>query len=70
MNPHKCPDGYQCRVPQYIADAPGKCVQFCGGIAAIQCTDPSDQCVDDPNDDCDPKKGGADCGGICASKPN
>ena len=22
-------------------------------------------CVDDPRDDCDPKKNGADCGGIC-----
>jgi hypothetical protein len=23
-------------------------------------------CVDAPNDDCDPLRGGADCGGICA----
>ncbi|HVH41092.1 MAG TPA: hypothetical protein VM925_02080 [Labilithrix sp.] len=65
MNPHACPDGYRCRLPQHVADVPGKCVQFCGGIAAFQCTDPNEQCIDDPTDDCDPNKGGADCGGIC-----
>ena len=38
--------------------------QVCGGIAAVQC--PAGQtCVDDPADTCDPKKGGADCSGIC-----
>lgn len=37
---------------------------FCGGFAGIAC--PADmRCVDDPHDDCDPDKGGADCGGIC-----
>ena len=44
-----------------------KCVsneQFCGGIAGIRC--PAGQkCVDNPNDGCDPARGGADCGGIC-----
>jgi hypothetical protein len=36
----------------------------CGGIAGIKC--PGGQtCVDDPSDTCDPKKGGADCPGIC-----
>lgn len=38
--------------------------QFCGGIAAIPCPG-NGKCVDDPSDDCDPAKGGADCGGIC-----
>ena len=38
--------------------------KFCGGIAAFQC-DPGFDCVDDPSDSCDPKSGGADCGGIC-----
>ncbi len=37
---------------------------FCGGIAAIPCPD-GYTCVDDPSDGCDPRRGGADCGGIC-----
>ena len=42
---------------------------FCGGIAGIQC--PAGQsCEDDPNDGCDPKAGGADCGGICVGEPS
>lgn len=40
----------------------------CGGITGKQC--PSDLiCVDDPKDDCDPTRGGADCSGICVAKP-
>jgi len=36
----------------------------CGGIAGLVC--PSGlECVDDPNDDCDPAQGGRDCGGVC-----
>jgi hypothetical protein len=66
MNPHSCPDGYHCRLPDFIADAPGKCVQFCGGFGNFQCSDSSEQCIDDPTDTCDPNNGGADCGGICA----
>jgi len=37
---------------------------FCGGIAGFPCPDDL-VCVDDPSDDCDPRAGGADCGGIC-----
>jgi hypothetical protein len=37
---------------------------FCGGIAAFQCPG-GGSCVDNPNDGCDPARGGADCGGIC-----
>jgi hypothetical protein len=38
--------------------------RLCGGIAGIAC--PSGfVCVDDPRDDCDPERGGADCGGVC-----
>lgn len=37
---------------------------FCGGIAAFPCPG-AGQCLDDPNDDCDPENGGADCGGVC-----
>ena len=47
--------------------------QFCGGIAAFECDclckdGQAPVCVDDPNDGCDPAKGGADCGGICQCK--
>lgn len=36
----------------------------CGGLAGKPCPDGM-TCVDDPSDDCDPAKGGADCMGIC-----
>jgi hypothetical protein len=36
----------------------------CGGIAALKCSQFT-YCVDNPNDNCDPQHGGADCGGIC-----
>lgn len=36
----------------------------CGGFAAIACPGAS-TCEDDPDDDCDPTNGGADCGGVC-----
>jgi hypothetical protein len=38
--------------------------QLCGGIAGFQCP-AGKTCVDDPVDDCDPARGGADCSGIC-----
>lgn len=41
---------------------------FCGGFANIQCTNPNEECVDNPNDSCDVNNGGADCGGICQPK--
>jgi hypothetical protein len=49
-------------------DHAGECAPvgpFCGGIAGIPCPG-SGQCVDNPNDGCDPKAGGADCGGSCS----
>ncbi|MGK4001509.1 hypothetical protein WMF31_02715 [Sorangium sp. So ce1036] len=40
----------------------------CGGITGRGC--PGDnRCVDDPNDDCNPRRGGADCGGLCVGAP-
>jgi len=38
--------------------------QMCGGIAGFPCPD-GKKCVDDPSDNCDPARGGADCSGIC-----
>jgi hypothetical protein len=36
----------------------------CGGFTGKQC--PAGlACIDDPNDDCDPLRGGADCPGVC-----
>jgi hypothetical protein len=36
----------------------------CGGFGGFGCPG-AGRCIDDPNDDCDPQNGGADCGGIC-----
>jgi hypothetical protein len=36
----------------------------CAGFAGVPCNGAA-ECVDDPSDDCDPKNGGADCGGLC-----
>jgi hypothetical protein len=38
---------------------------MCGGLAVMSCKNKTDKCVDDPRDDCDPEKGGADCSGVC-----
>ncbi len=38
--------------------------QYCGGIAALECS-PGYTCVDDTTDSCDPMNGGADCSGLC-----
>jgi hypothetical protein len=38
--------------------------QMCGGIAGFPCPE-GKKCVDDPSDNCDPARGGADCIGIC-----
>jgi hypothetical protein len=37
---------------------------YCGGFAGIACPE-GYVCKDDPLDDCNPDKGGSDCGGIC-----
>jgi hypothetical protein len=50
-----------------LADPPGGGA-FCGGIAGIPCASGC-VCVDDPRDDCSPKRGGADCSGICRPAP-
>jgi hypothetical protein len=53
-------------------DDTGICVKknpFCGGFAGFKCRDVGAKCVDDPSDDCDPKRGGADCSGLCVVPP-
>jgi hypothetical protein len=60
----KCSAGTHCQASD---DGGAGCVSdgpFCGGIAGIDCPGLG-QCGDDPNDGCDPKNGGADCGGRC-----
>lgn len=43
-------------------------LQFtCGGITGRGCPG-TNKCVDDPNDDCNPRRD-ADCGGICVGNP-
>ena len=52
-----------------VSDGSNPAGRFCGGIAGIPCPG-GFVCVDDPRDDCDPTKGGADCGGVCVQKEN
>jgi hypothetical protein len=40
----------------------------CGGFAGLLCPE-GKICIDNPNDDCDPQNGGADCIGICIDEP-
>lgn len=78
--PRKCGGllGLQCNKGETCIDDPkspcgiavdclGICIveQFCGGFAGFPCEKKGDTCIDDPRDDCDPKNGGADCGGLC-----
>ena len=52
-------------------DHPGECAkpkpQACGGITGAKCPD-YQTCIDDPSDNCDPSRGGANCPGICVGK--
>jgi hypothetical protein len=72
VSPVSCPKGEICIDDPYrggcgqACDMPGICVEpvFCGGFAGLRCKD-GKRCVDDPRDRCDPKHGGADCGGMC-----
>jgi len=57
----RCAAGTHCEAGSCIPDEPQ---QLCGGIAGFPCPG-AGKCVDDPSDDCDPKQGGADCGGMC-----
>ncbi|AEO55816.1 hypothetical protein MYCTH_2300032 [Thermothelomyces thermophilus ATCC 42464] len=52
-------------VTKTTASPPEPTYQFCGGFANIQCENENHVCIDAPDDNCDPRNGGADCGGIC-----
>lgn len=70
--PKSCPPAQVCVDDPYAGgcgmacDMPGICVEptFCGGIGNIKCPD-GKMCVWDNRSDCNPMKGGRDCGGIC-----
>lgn len=63
-----CPVDTECEVidgeASCTAVEPTPTAPFCGGIAGFECPG-AGSCVDDPADDCDPERGGADCGGLC-----
>jgi hypothetical protein len=75
-NYRQCAEGWTCIKNPFKpgcgpeCDGLGICVQdkLCGGFAGFSCGIKGQICVDDPRDDCDPKKGGADCGGLCMFK--
>lgn len=73
--PLECSDGHACvDDPRkdgcgMDCDDTGICVpvegvEMCGGFAGFPCPEGL-LCIDFPNDSCDPKNGGADCGGMC-----
>jgi hypothetical protein len=49
-----------------VCIAPTSSGHQCGGFAGLPCP-ANEDCVDDPNDSCDPNHGGADCSGICVT---
>lgn len=68
-----CDEGYVCITDPYTpgcgpaCDGLGICVRdkLCGGFAGFDCEEKDQVCHDDPRDECDPKYGGSDCGGLC-----
>jgi hypothetical protein len=57
--------GAETSPPEPATPAPAEARgRFCGGIAAFRCPGEG-VCVDNPDDGCDPARGGADCGGVC-----
>lgn len=54
--------------PPVASCVPNAPVISCGGIAGRPCPG-AGVCVDDPADSCNPKTGGADCGGVCTCSP-
>jgi len=57
----RCAAGTHCDDGACIPDQTSV---FCGGIAGFPCPG-AGQCEDVAGDGCDPKHGGADCGGAC-----
>lgn len=77
----ECPTGFtcydnpedDCYTDCGDESCPGVCVrdggslEFCGGIAGIECESTKEICVDAPGDECDTGCG-ADCSGACVKK--
>lgn len=60
----RCARGTVCQVNEQGGAGCVPAGPFCGGIAAFRCPGVG-ECIDDPTDDCNPRTGGADCGGVC-----
>jgi hypothetical protein len=60
----RCEDAEAAEADAGVEDAATVEPTGCGGIAAFECPG-AGTCEDDPEDDCDPMSGGADCGGVC-----
>jgi hypothetical protein len=60
----RCRAGTVCQVSDMGSPACVAIGPFCGGIAARPCPGLG-ECIDNPTDSCDPRAGGADCGGVC-----
>ena len=58
-------DSNSCIFRDEVPDCRGYCVESCGGLAELKCSDDSAQCVESPLDNCNPI--GA---GICVSLPS
>eukprot|EP00659_Diplonema_papillatum_P001662 gene1662-2488_t len=56
-----CCDRVACQLDDVQSGVCDK-AKACGGIAGIQCSSAAEVCIDNPDDNCDPKTGGADCG--------
>ena len=69
----RCQDGLTCKKAEPTGDLPGTCVpDVCDGKTkcsskGAECKGDHLVCIDDPTDDCDPAKDGADCDGCCVT---
>lgn len=71
----ECPPGHVCAPADDDCDeeeggCPGGCQWAgCAGLFGVSCPD-GQVCVDDPGDECEPLRGGADCLGLCVAPPD
>ena len=67
--PSTCVETVACMRTSHWDSTACACVAnpACGGIAGLTCPSGYSSCIDNPNDSCDPSKGGADCIGVCVN---